>query len=60
MRPEEVTVGCACNGGATAKPEKETAEYVVTYSNGRTETVVGEHNAKVKITVAGNGTYTKR
>lgn len=52
-------MGCACNGsnGSTQATE---AEYTVTLPNGKTETVKGEHAAKVKITMAGGGTYTKR
>ena len=49
---------CACNGTKTTTPEPE---FVVTYTDGRPqETVVGEHAAKVKVTMAGNGTYRQK
>jgi hypothetical protein len=53
-------MGCACNGNGAAKNGNEEAEYVVTLPGGKTETVRGEHAAKVKVTMAGGGTYTKR
>ena len=51
---------CACNGNSASKQQAEEPEYTVTLPSGRTETVKGEHAAKVKITMAGGGTYTKR
>jgi hypothetical protein len=52
-------MGCACNGSSTSKQSEE-EEYTVTLPNGKTETVKGEHAAKVKITMAGGGSYSKR
>lgn len=51
---------CACNGNSASSKAAESLEYVVTYPGGRTEVVKGEHAAKVKVTMAGGGTYTKR
>lgn len=51
----------SCGAARAARQAAEAAvEYTVTYPDGRTEIVQGEHNAKVKITMAGGGTYTKR
>jgi hypothetical protein len=50
-------MACGCNSGAT---KTEEPEYVVTLPNGQTETVRGEHAAKVKITMAGGGSYTRK
>lgn len=49
-------MACACQGGKTAEPE---VQYEVTLPNGRREVVTGEHAAKVKVTMAGGGTYKK-
>lgn len=48
---------CACNGTATASaPEPQ---YEVRLPDGSTKTVAGEHAAKVAVTMAGGGTYSK-
>jgi hypothetical protein len=52
-------MGCACNGSSASKQSEE-VEYTVTLPSGKTEIVRGEHAAKVKVTMAGGGTYTKR
>lgn len=49
---------CACGGGVSAQATPE-PQYEVTLPDGRRETVTGEHAAKVKITMAGGGTYRK-
>lgn len=51
---------CACNGNSASKAVSEEVEYTVTLPGGKTEVVRGEHAAKVKVTMAGGGTYTKR
>lgn len=51
-------MGCGC-GGAQVETTPQ-AEYVVTLPDGTTKTVIGEHNAKIEITMAGGGSYTKR
>lgn len=51
-------MACACNGNK-AQPAAE-PDYVVTYPDGRRETVKGEHAAKVKVTIAGGGTYSRQ
>ena len=49
-------MGCACNGSAPAAPEPQ---FEVTYPDGRREVVSGERAAKVKVTMAGGGSYRK-
>ena len=49
-------MACACQGNKPAAPEPQ---YEVTLPNGQRETVTGEHAAKVKVTMAGGGTYRK-
>ena len=49
-------MACACSGNTPSAPE---AQYEVTYPDGRRETVSGEHAAKVKVTMAGGGSYRK-
>ena len=52
-------MACACNGNK-AKANAPEPDYVVTYPDGRRETVKGEHAAKVKVTIAGGGTYSRQ
>lgn len=54
-------MACACNGnnGASSQAASE-PDYEVVYPDGRRETVKGEHAAKVKVTIAGGGTYSRR
>lgn len=48
---------CACNGTAAASaPEPQ---YEVKLPSGQTKVVSGEHAAKVEVTMAGGGTYSK-
>ncbi len=48
-------MACGCQSGqATPEPQ-----YEVTLPNGSREIVSGEHAAKVKITMAGGGSYRK-
>lgn len=47
---------CSCQGNKNNVAEPE---FEVTLPNGTRETVRGEHNAKVKVTLAGGGTYRK-
>lgn len=49
---------CACNGSAAAKSEEP--EYEVRLPNGKVEVVRGEHAAKVKVTMAGGGTFSRK
>lgn len=48
---------CGCNGGGTQETARREPQYEVRLPNGRTETVTGEHAAKVAVTQAGGGTY---
>ena len=48
---------CACNG--EKKSVSDEPEYEVRLPSGQTERVRGEHAAKVKVTMAGGGTYSK-
>lgn len=48
---------CGCNGGAPKAPEQE---FVVRLPDGSTKTVVGEHAARVEVTMAGGGTYSAK
>lgn len=48
---------CACQGDQPKAPEPE---YDVTLPNGERKTVTGEHAAKVAVTMAGGGSYSKR
>jgi hypothetical protein len=47
---------CACNGGGTQEAARREPQYEVTFSNGRTEIVTGEHAARVAQTQGGAGT----
>lgn len=49
-------MACACQGGKTPEPQ---ISYEVTLPNGQRKTVVGEHAAKVAVTMAGGGSYRK-
>lgn len=48
---------CPCNGGK-AQPAEEM--FTVRLPDGTTKVVTGEHAARVEITMAGGGTYSKR
>lgn len=48
---------CGCNGGKAQAAEEM---FTVTLPNGTTKVVTGEHAARVEITMAGGGTYSKR
>lgn len=48
---------CGCNGGK-AQPAEEL--FTVTLPNGSTKVVTGEHAAKVEVTMAGGGSYTRK
>lgn len=45
-----------CGGGTPNRPQPV---FEVTLPNGTTQTVEGEHAAKVAVTMAGGGTYRK-
>jgi len=47
---------CACNGTLPSTPEQK---FEVIFPNGTRKVVEGEHNAKVEITKAGGGTYSR-
>jgi len=47
---------CGCNG---ATPPAEPV-FTVRLPNGTTKDVVGEHAAKIEVTIAGGGTYTRK
>ena len=47
---------CACND---PKPAKAPEQFKVTLPSGQTKTVESEHEAKVQITLAGGGTYSR-
>jgi hypothetical protein len=51
-------MACGCNSGSSGTQTPE-PQYEVTLPNGSTEVVTGEHAAKVKITMAGGGSYRK-
>lgn len=49
---------CACNGSQPAPvPEPE---FEVKLPDGSTKVVQGEHAARVEVTMAGGGTYSRR
>jgi hypothetical protein len=48
---------CACGGGQQPKPAEE---FVVKLNNGEELTVASEHEARVHITRAGGGTYSRK
>lgn len=50
---------CGCNGGAARASAEAETRYEVRLPSGKTEVVNGEHAAKVKVTMAGGGTYSK-
>jgi len=56
-------MGCNCGGGSSPEQQaKEAAEqenFTVTLPDGTTKTVKGEHAAKVAVTVAGGGRYSR-
>lgn len=49
-------MGCACNG---AKRQVSTQQYEVRLPGGQVFTVDSEHAARVEVTKAGGGTYSK-
>lgn len=52
-------MACACNGAKATAAASE-PEFEVRLPDGRVEVVRGEHAAKVKVTIAGGGTYSRR
>lgn len=48
---------CACNGEQPKPPEPE---FKVTYPDGRTKVVTGEHEARVAVTMGAPGTTYSR
>jgi hypothetical protein len=48
---------CGCNQSQPAAPEPT---FEVKLPNGTTKEVVGEHAAKVEVTMAGGGTYSRK
>lgn len=55
-------MACGCGGGGATQENsaKNMQEYVVRLPNGRTETVVGEHAARVLVTQSGGGTFSPK
>lgn len=53
-------MGCSTCGGKKASSPEAQATYVVTFRDGTTKEVVGEHAAKVEVTLKGGGSYAKR
>lgn len=49
---------CGCNGGVQPNGQPE-PQFKVTLPNGSTKVVSGEHAAKIEITIAGGGTYSR-
>jgi hypothetical protein len=47
---------CGCNEGAKAPEEL----FTVTLPDGSTKVVTGEHAAKVEVTMAGGGSYSRK
>ncbi len=47
---------CACQGDQAKTPEPE---FEVRLPNGEKKTVTGEHAAKVAVTMAGGGSYSR-
>jgi hypothetical protein len=50
-------VGCNCGG---TKEQKSDGQYEVHLPNGEVRVLSSEHEAKVAITIAGGGTYSRR
>jgi len=50
-------VGCGCNGN---KEKVSDGQYEVRLPNGEVRVVESEHAAKVAVTIAGGGTYSRR
>jgi len=50
-------MGCNCNG---EKKSISDGQYQVTLPNGEVRIVESEHAAKVAITIAGGGTYSRK
>lgn len=48
---------CACNGSTPQQPEPQ---FEVRLPDGSTKVVEGEHAAKVMVTMAGGGTYSRK
>ena len=48
---------CGCNGSQPAPPEPT---FEVRLPNGTVKEVQGEHAAKVEVTMAGGGTYSRK
>lgn len=53
-------MACNCNKAAAQTTATQEPEFTVTYNDGRTEVVRGEHAAKVAVTRAGGGSYTRK
>lgn len=51
-------MACGCQE-QPQQPRQEEAKYEVKLPGGMTEIVTGEHNAKVAVTRAGGGTYSR-
>lgn len=49
---------CGCNGGS--QPQQPEPQFEVKLPDGSTKVVTGEHAAKVEVTMAGGGTYSRR
>lgn len=49
---------CGCNGAVTEQQAAQ-QQYTVTLPNGTQKVVQGEANAKIEVTMAGGGSYTK-
>ena len=47
---------CGCNGGAAKAPE---AQYEVRLPDGTKKVVANEHEAKVAVTLAGGGSFSR-
>jgi len=47
---------CGCNGSTPSAPEQK---YEVILPNGTRKVVEGEHNARVEVTRAGGGTFSR-
>jgi hypothetical protein len=48
---------CGCNGGKTQTTEEL---FTVSLPDGTTKVVNGEHAAKVEVTMAGGGSYSRK
>lgn len=51
-------MGCNCGGGQ--KQDQAPGQYEVRLPNGEVRVVESEHAARVAITIAGGGTYSRR